>query len=279
MPLVATEDGVPHFVKQPGTSLEPGDILGVLSLDDPGRVKHAKPFEGQLPQMGDPSVVGAKPHQRYSHLIQIMNNILEGFDNQHVMAATLKELVEVLHNPELPYSETGAVLASLSGRMPGKLEESIRAIIESSRAKSSQKDYPAPRILKTIDTFLNDNVLASERTMVRSKIQSLLDVLERYKNGLKSHEWGTIAELLERYVATEKLFGGSIEARVLALREQNREDLDVVAAAVLSHTKAVNKNKLVMALLDMIKSQSGWSSGGDDPLTSVMKELASLESK
>ncbi|KAG8970659.1 acetyl-coenzyme-A carboxylase [Tulasnella sp. 425] len=279
MPLVATEDGVPHFVKQAGASLEPGDILGILSLDDPGRVKHAKPFEGQLPQMGDPSVIGAKPHQRFSHLIHILNNILEGFDNQHVMAASLKELVEVLHNPELPYSETSAVLASLSGRMPGKLEESIRAIIESSRAKSSQKDFPAARILKTIDTFLNDNVIASERTMVRSKIQSLLDVLERYKNGLKSHEWGTIAELLERYVATEKLFGGSIEARVLALREQNRENLDVVAGLVLSHTKAVNKNKLVMALLDMIKKESGWSSGGDDPLTSVMKELASLESK
>ena len=54
MPLVASEDGIVQFVKQPGVSLEPGDILGILTLDDPARVKHAKPFEGLLPPMGTP---------------------------------------------------------------------------------------------------------------------------------------------------------------------------------------------------------------------------------
>ncbi|KAG8902470.1 acetyl-coenzyme-A carboxylase, partial [Tulasnella sp. 403] len=263
MPLVATEDGVPHFVKQPGVSLEPGDILGILTLDDPTRVKHAKPFEGLLPAMGEPSVVGTKPHQRLSYLINVLNNILDGFDNQAVMASTLKDLVEVLHNPELPYSEVAAVLSSLSGRMPAKLEESVRTTIETTKAKSIQREFPAARIKKLVDNFLHDNVIASEQTMVRGKIAPLLEVLERYKNGLKSHEWGTIANLLSRYVATEKLFGGSIEERVLKLRDQHKDDLDVVAGLVLSHTKAQSKNKLVMALLDMIKDAGSWSSSDD----------------
>jgi hypothetical protein len=30
------------LIKQLGVSLEPGDILGILTLDDPKRVKHAK---------------------------------------------------------------------------------------------------------------------------------------------------------------------------------------------------------------------------------------------
>ena len=60
MPLVASEDGIVQFVKQPGVSLEPGDVLGILTLDDPTRVKHAKPFEGSFPDMGNPSVVGNK---------------------------------------------------------------------------------------------------------------------------------------------------------------------------------------------------------------------------
>ncbi|KAG8990813.1 acetyl-coenzyme-A carboxylase, partial [Tulasnella sp. 427] len=190
MPLVATEDGIPHFVKQPGASLEPGDILGVLTLDDPGRVKHAKPFEGQLAQMGDPSVVGTKPHQRYAHLIQILDNILDGYDNQPIMTATLKELIEVLHNAELPYSEVGAVLASLSGRIPGKLEEAIRAIIDSSRAKSTQKDFPAPRILKTIDTFLTDNVIATERTMLPSYQERAVQMESVLKMSITSGYYG-----------------------------------------------------------------------------------------
>lgn len=61
MALVASEDGVLQLIKQPGVSLEPGDILGILTLDDPARVKHAKPFKGLLP--GSPGVVGNKPHQ------------------------------------------------------------------------------------------------------------------------------------------------------------------------------------------------------------------------
>ena len=51
MPLVTAEDGIVQFVKQPGVSLEPGDILGILTLDDPTCIKHAKPFKGLLPNL------------------------------------------------------------------------------------------------------------------------------------------------------------------------------------------------------------------------------------
>lgn len=45
--------------------------------------------------------------------------------------------------------------------------------------------------------------------------------------------------LLGRYETTEKRFGGSIEARVLKLREEHRDNLDKVAAAlILSHLRA-----------------------------------------
>ncbi|KAG8851514.1 acetyl-coenzyme-A carboxylase [Tulasnella sp. 330] len=279
MQLVATEDGVPLFVKQPGVSLEPGDILGILTLDDPSRVKHAKPFEGQLPTMGVHAVTGTKPHQRLDFLIDILNNILDGFDNQAVMTPTLKDLTAVLHDPELPYAEVGAVMSALSGRMPAKMEEAVRAAIDTTKLKASQREFPAQRVKKIVESFLQDNVNAEERTMVRSKIQPLLDVVERYKNGLQAHEWATIATLFKRYQATEQLFGGSIEERVLKLREQHKDDLDIVAGLVLSHTKAQSKNKLVIALLDIVSSSGVWTSTGDDELTVVMKELASLESK
>ena len=95
MPLVASEDGVVQLIKQPGVSLEPGDILGILTLDDPARVKHAKPFEGQLPATGPPGVIGNKPYQRFLRCIGILNDILDGFDNQAIMASTLKDLIDV----------------------------------------------------------------------------------------------------------------------------------------------------------------------------------------
>jgi len=52
LPLVTSEDGTVQLIKQPGVSREAGDVLGILTLDDPARIKHAKPFEGLLPPIG-----------------------------------------------------------------------------------------------------------------------------------------------------------------------------------------------------------------------------------
>ena len=279
MPLVASEDGIVQFVKQPGVSLEPGDILSILTLDDPARVKHAKPFEGLLPPMGTPSVIGNKPHQRMHFDLDILNNILDGYDNQAVMAQTLKDLIAVLENPELPFSEVSAILSTLSGRMPAKLEEGIRSAIDLAKSKGEGAEFPAARIRKLIDHWMEDNVRPQERAMFRTKLGPLLDVVERYQGGLKAHETDVIANLLARYEETEKLFGGSIEARVLTLREQHKDDLDKVVSLVLSHIMAQRKGRLVMAILEHVKNSGMTVTDPNTRLYQVLQGLASLEAR
>ena len=280
MPLVAAEDGIVQFVKQPGVSLEPGDILGILTLDDPARVKHAKPFEGLLPPLGMPGVVGNKPYQRFMRCRGILNDILDGFDNQAIMATTLKDLINVLHDPDLPYSEVTAILSSLSGRMPAKLEEGIRAAIDVAKGKTDgHHEFPAVRIKKVLEHYVQDNVLPQDRAMFRTQLGDLYDVLERFNAGLKGHETDTIANLLALHEETEKLFGGSIEARVLSLREQYKDDLDKVISLVLSHIKAPSKAKLVLALLDYVKTSGLPVSKPESRLYQVLQGLALLETK
>lgn len=279
MPLIASEDGVVQFVKQPGVSLEPGDILGILTLDDPARVKHAKPFEGLLPPMGYPGIVGNKVHQRYLRCTGTLNDILEGYDNQAIMASTFKELVELLHDPELPYSEVTAILSALSGRMPSKLEDGIRAAIDTAKAKGDAQEFPVVRIKKVVEHYIQDSILPHDRAMFRTQLSALYDVLERFMGGLKGHEVYTIANLLSAYESTEKLFGGSIEARVLNLREQYKDDLDKVVALVLSHTKAQSKSKLVLSMLDYVKTSGLPVSNSESRLYQVLNDLAALESK
>ena len=279
MPLVAAEDGVVQLIKQPGVSLEPGDILGILTLDDPGRVKHAKPFEGQLPTFGPPSVHGTKPHQKLAQCLEVLNDILDGFDNQSIMASTFKELISVLRDPQLPYSDVNSLLSSLSGRIPGKLEDNIRATMDAAKAKGENAEFPAARVKKLIDNYVQDSVLPADRSMFSSKIAGLYVVVEKYLNGLKGHEVETIANLLARYEATEKLFGGSIEARVLALREQNKEELDKVVSIVLSHIKVQGKAKLVFTILDYIKSSGLNVSHTESHIYKVLQGLAALEAK
>ncbi|EJD07272.1 acetyl CoA carboxylase [Fomitiporia mediterranea MF3/22] len=277
MPLVTTEDGIVQFVKQPGVSLEPGDILGILSLDDPARVNHAKPFGGLLPPMGLPTVDGNKSHQRFAFNLDILINILDGYDNQAIMASTLKDLIAVLRDHELPFSEASSILSTLSGRMPAKLEESVRSSLNSAH-KSATLEFPAARIRKQLDQFITSEVRAPERPMIRTQLSVLYDITERYRSGLKQHEIDTLAGLLERYEETEKLFGGSIEARVLSLRDQFKDDLDKVAALVLSHLKAQSKAKLVLAILDEVKSGPNISNP-ESRLHKVLQGLAALEAK
>lgn len=279
MPLVAAEDGIVHFVKQPGVSLEPGDILGILTLDDPARVKHAKPFDGLLLSMGPPGVVGNRPYQRFVRCMGTLNDILEGYDNQAIMASTFKDLIEVLHDPELPYSQVNSILSALSGRMPSKLEEGVRSTIDSAKSKGDAHEFPAVRIKKVLEHYVQDSILPHDRSMFWTQLSPLFDVLEKFMGGLKGHEVYTIAGLLSAYESTERLFGGSIEARVLSLREQHKDDLDKVVALVLSHTKAQSKSKLVFLLLDYIKSSGLPVSSPESRLYQVLNDLASLESK
>ncbi|KAI0918018.1 hypothetical protein AcV5_002805 [Taiwanofungus camphoratus] len=279
MPLVAAEDGIVQFVKQPGVSLEPGDILGILTLDDPTRVKHARPFEGLLSAMGPPSVIGNKPHQRLQFYLSILNDILDGYDNQAIMASTFKDLISALENPELPFSEAFAVLSTLSGRMPTKLEDGIRTAIDTARGKGDAPEFPAMRIKKLLEHFMDDNIRPQDRPMFRTQLATLFDIVERYIGGLKAHETNTIASLLARYEQTEMLFGGSIEARVLTLREQHKDDLDKVVALVLSHIMAHRKGRLIMLILDFVKNSGSTVSNPDSKLYQVLQGLASLEAR
>jgi acetyl-CoA carboxylase/biotin carboxylase 1 len=277
MPLVATEDGVPQFVKQPGVTLEPGDILGILTLDDPSRVNHAKPFSGQLPHMGLPSIVGAKPHQRFAYLMETLENILQGFDNQSVMHSTVKELFQVLRDPELPYGEAMATLSTLSGRIPAKLESSIRATLEASHTKGAE--FPSSRINRLIENHMAENVRSQDRQMFTSSLGNLPNIIKGYANGLRAHEWSTICKLMEDYYTIEKLFSGErVEDVVLQLRDEHREELDKVIIPVLSHSKAASKNALILSLLEAVEDSASLSAV-EAHFSDILNALADLDSK
>ena len=254
MPLIAQEDGVVQLIKQPGATLEAGDILGILSLDDPSRVKHAQPFLEQLPDLGPPQVVGNKPPQRFSLLHSILMNILLGFDNQVIMGSTLQELVEVLRDPELPYGEWNAQSSALHSRMPQKLDAQFEQIVERTHARHAE--FPARQLQKTLTRFIEDNLSGSDADALKTSLKPLLSVMERYADGLKVHEFHVFTGLLDQYWQIEKLFCNSTlrdEDVILKLREEHKDDIQAVVHTVLSHSKIGAKNNLILAILDMYR--------------------------
>jgi acetyl-CoA carboxylase/biotin carboxylase 1 len=251
MPLVAQEDGIVQLIKQPGVSIEAGDILGILALDDPSRVKQAQPFVGQLPELGPPQIVGNKPAQRFNLVLNTLRNILNGFDNSVILQQTLKEFIEVLRNPELPYSQWTSLHSALHTRMPQKLDAQITQVIE--RAKSRQSEFPAKALARTFNKFLDDNLSAADADTLRTTLAPLIETFESYLEGPKAHELKTVSNLIMEYAETEALFSGSRsqdEEVILKLRDENRDDYLKVIQKVLSHSRVGSKNSLILSLLD-----------------------------
>ncbi|CAH0047847.1 unnamed protein product [Clonostachys solani] len=278
MPLVAQEDGIVQLIKQPGTGLEAGDILGILALDDPSRVKQAQPFVGKLPEYGDPVVVGTKSAQRFTLLHNILVNILQGFDNSVIMAVTLKELIEVLRNPDLPYSEWNAQFSALHSRMPQKLDAAFSHIIE--RAKARHTEFPSKALSKTFAKFLEDSVAPADVDTLKTTLEPLTNITNQYADGQKARELSVIQNLLEQYWDVEKLFMDQRqdETVILKLRDQHKEEMAKVVQTVLSHSRVSAKSSLLLAILEEYRPNKPNVGNIAKYLRETLRKLTELQS-
>lgn len=280
MPLVAQEDGMVQLIKQPGVTIEAGDILGILALDDPSRVKQAQSFLGQLPELGAPQVIGSKPSQKFDLLNSILKNILAGFDNSVIMQKSLKDFVDVLRDPELPYSEWAARHSAFHSRMPQKLDSAFTQIID--KAKSRHVEFPAKTLARTFAKFLDDNVSPSDADTLKDTLAPLTEVFESYAEGQKVHELRIIAGLLKEYANVEALFSGSrnqSEEVILKLRDENKENYLKVIQLVLSHSRVLNKNNLILAVLEEYRPNKPNVGNVGKHLREALHKLTELESR
>ncbi|KAI5781195.1 acetyl-CoA carboxylase [Geopyxis carbonaria] len=281
MPLVTQEDGHVQLMKQPGATLEAGDIIGVLALDDPSRVKHASPFGDQLPNFGPPRVVGNKPPQKFALLLKILQEILDGYDNQVIMNQTLKELMEVLRDPELPYGEWTAQFSALHSRMPAKLDQVLSQTIERTKARQGA-EFPAKQLRKALDKFLEESVQPADQAPLKTALQPLITIMDQYADGLKAHEFRVFLALLEQYYNVESVFSGGRtrdEDVILKLRDENREDIEKVVKIALSHSRVGAKNNLVLAILDEYRPNKPHNALVVNFFRPLLKKLAELEAR
>ena len=278
MPLLAQEDGIVQLMKQPGSSLEAGDILGILALDDPSRVKQATPFLGKLPHYGDPVVVGSKPGQRFNLLHHTLHNILLGYDNSVMMQKTLEDLIAVLRDPELPFNEWNTVFAALHSRIPGKLDTQLTHVVD--RARQRHADFPARGLQRTVHRFLDESVAAGDADTLKTTLSPLLQILDDYADGQKVRELGVMKNLLESYFDVERLFINQPQedSVILKLRDQNRDDLPKVVQTVLSHSRVTDKSALVLAILDAYRPNKPHVGNVGKQLRDTLKKLTELQS-
>jgi len=280
MPLIAQEDGMVNLIKQPGATLQAGDILGILALDDPSRVKSAEPFLGHLTEFGPPQITGNKPPQKFTFLYNILRDILQGYDNQVIMRDTLKELIEVLRNPELPYGEWNAQASALHARMPHKLDALFEETVK--RANARGAEFPAKQLQRAFSRFLEETVDEHDGDSIRLALAPLLHIMTKYNDGLKAHEFEVMVSLFEEYYTVENLFShrqNRDDEIILALRDQNKDKVINVVGTVLSHTRVSAKNNLIVAILDNYRPNMPGAGNVAKYFRPALKKLADLESR
>ncbi|KAJ2165482.1 acetyl-coenzyme-A carboxylase, partial [Coemansia sp. RSA 560] len=278
MQLTTSEDGVVQFVKQPGAALGAGEVIGVLTLDDPSLVKHAKPFEGQLAACGPPQAYGTKTHQLLRRSLVLLTNALDGYDSPQPAAQLLQQISELLQRPELPFLEFNEVLSALHSRLPPQLTTALQA--ELAKAHEYSSGFPATELLAIVNSFIGE-MSPSEAITLTATLQPINQVLGSYKHGLAAHERQTFTALLQRYYDAEAVFAkcANEEEGFFALREKHRTQPELIIDAMVSHAGVAAKNKIVLAMLDVIRPVNTQSGTLDAAYEEVLKGLAELSGR
>lgn len=282
MSVTAPEAGSVLFVKRPGAVLEAGALIARLELDDPSLITRAQEFLGRFPGPSSPAVP-EKLNQLHAKYRADLENILAGYclpEPYHL--PRLRELVErfmgSLRDPALPLLELQEVIASISGRVPPGVEKKIRKLMTlyERNITSVLAQFPSQQIAAVIDGHAATLSKRAERDVFFLTTQAIVQLVQRYRNGIRGRMKAAVHELLRQYYTVESQFQqGHYDKCVSALIEQQREsgDMAQVTATIFSHSQVLKKNVLVTMLIDHL-----WANepGLTDELASTLTELTSL---
>lgn len=280
MTVTASEAGSVFYVKRPGAILEAGTLIAHLELDDPSLVTKAQEYTGQFPAPVAPAVP-EKLNHLHAKYRNTLENTLAGYclpDPYHL--PRLRELIEKfmcsLRDPNLPLLELQEVIATISGRIPISVEKKIRKLMSlyERNITSILAQFPSQQIAAVIDGHAATLSKRAERDVFFLTTQAIVQLVQRYRNGIRGRMKTAVHELLRQYYTVESQFQqGHYDKCVSALIEKYKDDVTTVTGMIFSHNQVTKKNVLVTMLIDHL-----WANepGLTDELSSTLTELTSL---
>ncbi|XP_067163412.1 acetyl-CoA carboxylase 2 [Apteryx mantelli] len=281
MTLSVEESGRVRYVKRPGALLEAGCIIARLELDDPTKVKPAQPFTGGLPTQQTLPIIGEKLHQVLRDVLDNLINIMNGYClPEPYFSAKVKEwvvkLMNTLRDPSLPLLELQEIMTSISGRIPLSVEKSIRKVMAqyASNITSVLCRFPSQQIANVLDSHAATLQRKAEREVFFMNTQSIVQLVQRYRSGIRGYMKSVVLDLLRRYLQVEMQFQQAhYDKCVISLREQYKPDMTQVLERIFSHAQVAKKNLLVTMLIDQL---CGRDPTLTDELTAILNELTQL---
>ncbi|XP_062445705.1 acetyl-CoA carboxylase 2 [Rhea pennata] len=279
--LPVEESGCVRYVKRPGALLEAGCVIARLVLDDPTKVKPAQPFTGGLPTQQTLPIMGEKLHQVLRNVLDNLINVMNGYClPEPYFSAKVKEwvvkLMNTLRDPSLPLLELQEIMTSISGRIPLSVEKSIRKVMAqyASNITSVLCRFPSQQIANVLDSHAATLQRKAEREVFFMNTQSIVQLVQRYRSGIRGYMKSVVLDLLRLYLQVEMQFQQAhYDKCVISLREQYKPDMTQVLECIFSHAQVAKKNLLVTMLIDQL---CGRDPTLTDELTAILNELTQL---
>ncbi|KAF6091989.1 acetyl-CoA carboxylase alpha [Phyllostomus discolor] len=281
MTLTATESGCVHYVKRPGTALDPGCVIAKMQLDNPSKVQQAELHTGSLPQIQSTALQGEKLHRVFHYVLDNLVNVMNGYCLPDPFFSSrvkdwVERLMKTLRDPSLPLLELQDIMTSVSGRIPPNVEKSIKKEMAqyASNITSVLCQFPSQQIANILDSHAATLNRKSEREVFFMNTQSIVQLVQRYRSGIRGHMKAVVMDLLRHYLRVETQFqNGHYDKCVFALREENKSDMNAVLNYIFSHAQVTKKNLLVTMLIDQL---CGRDPTLTDELLNILTELTQL---
>lgn len=280
----APESGIIENKKLEGSSLEVGDIIGKLTLDDPSKVKKAVAFTGCLPEMQPPIVHGNKVHQSYRAAHSRLTMILAGYqtmDDTNWLSdrgTAMETLTSCMLDPTLGLAEIAECLSTISSRLPRTLTDQLDVLTAKSYGQHKQgQEVRYSEFQEAITACISDLEPDAQKALAAT-LAPLQAIVSSKLNGLVAALTDACLGLLEMYMDVEGLFQKARkktnEEMIYILRDTS-SDPGVIMQKMISHKNLEAKNELVLQMLTTLSETDGVVA---DSLVDVLNKLASWQS-
>ncbi|KAL7392461.1 hypothetical protein ABVT39_025157 [Epinephelus coioides] len=281
MTLSVQQSGCVHFIKRPGAVLEPGCVMARMALDDPSSILRVELNTAILPPQQPLPIVGEKLHQVFHCVLENLVKVMDGYClEEPFFSSKLKQwvatLMKTLRDPSLPLLELQEIMTSVAGRIPPRVEKDIRKVMAqyASNITSVLCQFPSQRIANILDSHAATLQRKADREVFFMNTQSIVQLVQRYRSGIRGYMKSVVLDLLKRYLQVEMQFQQAhYDKCVIHLREQHKPDMSPVLDYIFSHAQVSKKNILVTMLIDQLCGRDPTLA---DELMAILNELTQL---
>ena len=259
MPLKTEEAGTVHFQISEGATLGAGDVIALVTLDNPDKVIKADVYSGTLTFVSDEDSSNKnRPHLQLREAQAEIEYVMAGFpQSDSDVANSLSTLMTSIVSPMTPYYELEEAMSVLRGRINGTLSEQILSFnkeYKESVEKGTHSAYPAKKIIEALFEF-STTLDSGDRSIFNTQTSHVWNVAEPYLYSAEIRIMAKLTQIVETYLEVETMFDKlSYTDVVTEIRKSMSDDLPKILRMCQSHANLLAKNFLLVKVIEEMKS-------------------------